>query len=998
MHLMELILWSVVVSIRSAVVQDPIILHEFTRSTSTSHGPTVPATRYDPVNRRFTADGEVMIGALLPITRAPGRSGPCTDAKFNLNLNMYFFEPFLFVLRKYNFSLSAWRPTGSRAELSLGFIAGDQCRNGDLSDNVKLALDITATYPREGNSFLEKRCRGSKTQMDKKPILGLVGPWLTDRKVSASAPIMAAHKVPQIAPSIARDEFSCVVSRNGNCVLEDDNQYLFRTGSSDRYAAYAVADILRHFKWTHFGVIAAEDITNKVLLGTFLKRVEAFNLCPAFTATLGTQQDAEDIDRLLRKHSKAKVVVVFANREPVIKLIELIRSKSKTLGQEVPRIWIGNDKWGGAIDLANAEPEKYLPTMQAVFGLLPAIPTHFDDYGHQPSAMAKKFESYILSITASDLRKNPLITGNPLFCRIMEGFRDCSGVCPGSSSAARSRKPRCPENTTLPEKFPNLHLKIVDLAEPATMFAADILVKSLQLIFQKTVGQFPKLTGNDLKEKFYENAQGDKLRQVMQKVKFPCDNGGKCSVFPGNFHEMLPEYLVYAGDVRQGRSVQVGSWRTGDFQFNPSLKSLSLDESLINFGINLFPEEKTGLPLLVNGSVGIPTSTCNPKCSPGWGVRQALNHQPVCCHICRPCTDREYSPGGRNSSCQNCPPGYSSAPEHKECRPLPITNMDKLVKITLLTANATLLFLVIVTIMLFVHFWESPLIRSSDRLLSTSIFTGMIGGCVGVGLKVAANTRYLCAGSRFLSEFSISLINATVLIKTCRFARIMLRSSKLDKIISRWSFTTPAQILFIALLCSPVLAVEVVSIFTDASSLQKQFEEKVTYEVCSFSDALTVISDICLMTTMAVTLCLAFFTRKLPVHYNEARLLFMASFSQSASWAVLRPQYYLSEPNTKQVIDVVLVYLNMAALWLWLFLPRIYIIVFNPKRRNQSAPVRTGKSYRGSSASVTARYSVSVSMGNSIQIPASRPNTPSLSHSKRTSLVAAQAADRSIEL
>ena len=234
-----------------------------------------PATRYVAERRAFVADGDVMIGALLPITRAPGRSGPCTKASFHPWLNMHFFEPFLFVLRTYNFSLTARRPNGTRAQLSVGFIAADQCRNGDLTDDVKFALDITATKPTGQNgNFPQARCKGDVREKKKKPVLGLVGPWLVDRKVSAIAPLMAAYKIPQIVPDVARDEFSCIVpSENGTCLLEDDYQYLFRTGSSDRYLAYGAADILRHFNWTHFAVIAADDITNRVSRrSTFVRR------------------------------------------------------------------------------------------------------------------------------------------------------------------------------------------------------------------------------------------------------------------------------------------------------------------------------------------------------------------------------------------------------------------------------------------------------------------------------------------------------------------------------------------------------------------------------------------------------------------------------------------------------------------------------------------------------------------------------------------------------
>ena len=696
-----------------------------------------------------------------------------------------------------------------------------------------------------------------------------------------------------------------------------------------------------------------------MLLNLFLKRVADYGFCSAFTATLVTNEDAKNIDALMRKHINAKVIVLFAQLTLVEMLMETIRLRSIDLGQEVPRIWIGNDKWGGAVDLANREPEKYRPIMQAVFGLWPTIPSHFNNFGFQPPPIAKIFERYILSINAGDLRKNPSITGNPLFCRVMEDFSKCSGVCP--SSRMDPSKPRCTDNTTLPVTFPGIPLKISSLVEPATMFAAAILVEALQNIFQRTVDKHPNLSRDEIIDRFHENAQGEKLRKVLQAIKFPCNDVEECRVFPGSFHELIPEYSIFAQNINFPETIEVGFWRAGDFQIDDAHVSMELDAGLVSFGKNVYHAElQKGLPSFVSGNAHVPTSTCNPKCLPGWGVQPAPEDEPVCCHVCAPCTNREYSPGGTISMCQRCPPGYSSAPEHRECHVLPVIYFTDEVLIVVWTVVAVFVLAVAATMAIVRRYSNTPLVRSSDRMLTGFALVAMVMGCVGIAVRTVADTVGLCVASRLLASLSTLVLSGALLVKTSRFARIQRSATKCRKTRSAWSFSNKAQVVFLCLSAVPGAILETVTIAVSPPSLQNVYKEDVTYEVCSFSDAAVITVDVYFLVLLAVTVFLAFYTRKLPLNYNEANLLFLASFSQSAVWAVLRPLYYLAEPNTQQLFDIVLVFLNMAALWLWVFLPRLYLLLFNKDRRNRYAGLRKQPASSGSYSNL--RYISSTSL------------------------------------
>ena len=920
-----------------------------------------PPIRYDEVNRRFLADGDVMIAALMPITRAPGSSGPCDKATFSAYMDMFFFEPFLFVLRTYNFSLTARLADGSRRRLSLGFAVGDQCRNGDITDSVKFALEVTSTLSVPKNrTFPSRMCSGFgsasgrevvTSSKKKAPILALIGPWLDDRKIGAIAPLMAAHELVQIATRSARDEFSCQqVGKNGSCHLE--HEFLFRVGTSDRSQAFATVYILKHFGWTHFAVITGANTADKALLEKFLKETRTSKLCPAFVATLDTQEDAVEIDALLRRHAEAKVVVMFAHNGKVRLLMDTIVSRSRQLRQDLPRIWIGNDKWGSAIDLP-FDDKTYQSTMQAVLGLWSAIPAHFDEWSFplKSHEAPRKFVQFITNITAASLRGNPMVTGNPLFCRVLETLRRCSGVCdtlsPGTGSFSR-----CSNDITVQNKIPGSTLEILDLVDRFTLFTTVLLMDSLEKVFQRTVNDNPTLTDGLLRDAFIANTKGKKLHQVVKGVKFPCNDDQLCEVFPSDYQELLPNYEITAVNIPQKTTPVIGHWTAGDFDVHPDLVTLRIDRSLISFGRNLFSENDTrNSPEFVNGSMAVPASSCKPECVPGWGVAMAPIPQPVCCHMCLRCLENEYSPGGLEAVCKRCPPGYAPKPDHRDCYLLPVRNMDQTVKAVLITVLVVYFFFVTFTMLVFFRYSKTSLVRSSDRPLTACILLSMVVGCVSVFLKIIAASTGMCLTGRCLASLSMVVISNSVLIKTSRFARLQFTASSLRKIGTQWSFSITAQLLHLGLVSLPGFVLEITTITIYPPWLQIQYEDDLTYEVCSFSDHAVIAFDVYLLITIGITVCLAFYTRKLPLNYNEANLLFLASFSQCAVWAVLRPPYYLSEPNTQQLVDVVLVFLNMAALWLWLFVPRLYILLSNPNRRTQSARIQQTESFRSANVS-----------------------------------------------
>ena len=771
----------------------------------------LPEARFDPVNRRLVADGNVLIAALLPITRADRESGSCVNSKPVSNFILHFIEPLLFVLRSHNFSLSARLPNGSWTHLSLGYVIGDQCESGDVTDSVKFVLDIAKTSPEEKSP---STCRGRQQfsaadrELVMAPIVGLVGPWRKDKIVRATAPITSAYNLVQIASRINNDEFSCIVpgSSHGNCNLDDEYRFLFRAGSSDRYQAYAIADLLRYFNWTHFAVVVAEDNINLSLLEIFLKQVKLHKLCPAFVAYLGSKEDATEINRLLRQHSAAKVVVTFAGRKTIELLLETLWEESFRRKENIPRTWIGTDKCRDhAEDIPFGDADKHAGTIEGTIALWPTIPENFDDW-HWPPLLMRQFEEFMLSITAGDLRRNPRLTGNPLLCYAMEEMIGCSGVCSRSSKSEAldsQNASRCEDNVKLQKLHPNIHGNYFDLVDPFAMFSADILINSLQKLFQETVNDIPDLPRRQLRKVFFESARGSRLVNLVKHFQLPCNDNELCRVFPGGSQELLPQYEFSSitNSNNKSKATRFGMWRMNDFLVDSENMKMKIDQTNVFFGRSLYPQnDQKYLQTLVRASASIPISSCTPTCHPGWGRLTAPYPQPVCCHICRPCVGGEFSSGGLTSECRPCEQGFAPDLNKTQCDLLPVRRFinDSAFMWFIFFVLSLVESLTVLTMVVFVRFSTSDVIRSSDWRLSVSILLAMGVGTPGVCLRLVGTASNTCAASRLLTIIPAMWISCTVLVKTSRLARIHFIAKNMDPTVKpRRSLTSMAQFMAI---------------------------------------------------------------------------------------------------------------------------------------------------------------------------------------------------------
>ena len=905
---------------------------------------TVDKSGASQPGKMFVSAGDVTIAGIFPMFGSPRCS------KFNHKTTAWYVEPFLHVLRKYNFSLTASveKPNAPGEKfvrrLRVGYSVMDQCWD-DVMPSVYATLHLTG--------IIGSHCTSHGPRSPNR-VMAVIGPSKDDRMVQSTAPICSVQRVVQVATRCSLDHFSMHQDNERNSILSG-YEYLFRAASSDRYQAYAIADILNYFNWTHFAVIAGTDLTSSSLLSEFNAHAKANRFCIAFTASFDTYEDAVQITQRLRHHPQARVIILIAPYTKVMMLMDAVVKENALRNESLSRIWIGNDKWGRAMD-AVLEGEKYKKTVQGLFVTEPRPPEQFLGQGKN-GTMSASISKYLRSITAEQLRKAPNLSGNPFLCRVLEQSRNCTGVCHFAEKTQTNKLSGpglqvCEDSATIPDQLEQPSGQVLsEMVEPFTILATDVVMHALQALFRKTVKKHPQLTGHDLAEKFYKFAHGPRLKARMKKTALPCADKKKCSVFSGR-HELLPEYFIMAADKYFTRTMKVGYWKADSLDIGRAKKTIEINAELLHFGKEVFGEEELYSTKDQTAQSLLPSSKCDDYCPPGSAIVHLQSQQAACCHVCEECPNNEISPGGRNP-CTVCPEGSAASMNKTVCTELPVSFGDwtwMLVILSSVGAGATLVVAIILVL-----FRESPIVRASDRCLTAILLISMLVGYSSIYPVLMRPTSFICLLRRLSSIIALLSSTIIVLVKSGRLVQVHFQSRTFRRINRSWSLSTPAQLLFVLVLLLLGVVLELAVMARQPPRPKRHHTPTVTYLLCVTPPYQALVIDAYLAVMITVITAFAWVTRKLPKHYNEARLLFMVSLSQCAIWGVLRPLYYLSSAPTKHTFAATLVILHVTTILLWVFVPRVWQLAFRkpPKRHSALFDLRRFSTGPVSSSSFT---------------------------------------------
>uniref|UniRef100_A0A3Q4I0H5 Olfactory receptor C family, r1 n=1 Tax=Neolamprologus brichardi TaxID=32507 RepID=A0A3Q4I0H5_NEOBR len=340
----------------------------------------------------------------------------------------------------------------------------------------------------------------------------------------------------------------------------------------------------------------------------------------------------------------------------------------------------------------------------------------------------------------------------------------------------------------------------------------------------------------------------------------------------------------------------------------------------------------------ITGFNRVPISVCSEICPPGTR-KVSRKGKPLCCFDCIPCAAGEISNKTGSLDCERCPLELWSNAKRTACIPrqLDFLAFNETLGITLTTAAVTGVTVTTVVFVVFLHYRHTPVVRANNSelsfLLLVSIKLCFLCSLVFIGRPSVWSCRFQQAafGISFVLCVSCLKVKTIVVLAAFRSARPGAEA------LIRWFGPGQQRGSICLLTCIQIIICTIwLSLIPPVPRQDLGFQgSKVTLECAMVS-----VVGFCLILgyiglLACTSLILAFFARKLPDNFNEAKLITFSMLIFCAVWVAFVPAYLSSPGKYTVAVEVFAILASSYGLLFCIFAPKCFIILLRPERNTK---------------------------------------------------------------
>ncbi|KAM8769863.1 extracellular calcium-sensing receptor-like [Acanthopagrus schlegelii] len=669
-----------------------------------------------------------------------------------------------------------------------------------------------------------------------------------------------------------------IVSYFSTCAcLSDRAKYpsFFRTIPSDYFQAKALAALVKRFGWQWIGAIQSDNDYGRNGILAFTKEVKKLGVCVAFVGKILRTYSKEkilDVVEMIKK-STVRVILAFVPEGDFYPLMKEVVKQNITGIQ-----WIGSEAWITA-------PRPSTPEMYQTFG---------GALGFVVQKMAiPNLKPFLTGIS-------PYTDPNAAFVRdFWEFMVGCRPVSHEEQTSTGATNEICTGNETI-MNFQDAFYNVMDLRVSYNVFKGVYAIAHAlhQLLFCQPVG---------------EKMVTDQLQRVNFRDQFGHDVFFDVNGDPPASYDIINWQLI-DGQVQHVTLGHFASDVNGSY-------SLSIQEEEIVW--------RTGTM--------VPTSVCSNVCPVGTRKAQ-MKGKPTCCFDCITCADGTIAKSTGSVDCTPCPQEYWSNESKDKCIPKMIEFLTYhepmgivITIVSLLGASLTL-----ATMMVFLHYRETPVIKASNSELSCFLLFSLFLCFLCPLTFLGRPTVWTCMLRHTAFGVTFALCISCVLGKTIVVVTAFKATIPGNKVAGKFG---PAQQRIIVCFCTLIQIVICVLWLTlkppFPDMVFKYSNKKIILECNTGSEAafyavlgyIGILAIICLI--------LAFLGRKLPDNFNEAKFITFSMLIFCAVWITFIPAYVSSPGKFTVAVEIFAILSSAFGLLLSIFALKCFIILIKPEKNTK---------------------------------------------------------------
>uniref|UniRef100_UPI003AAEC17F extracellular calcium-sensing receptor-like n=1 Tax=Centroberyx gerrardi TaxID=166262 RepID=UPI003AAEC17F len=680
-----------------------------------------------------------------------------------------------------------------------------------------------------------------------------------------------------------------VISHFATCAcLSNRREYssFFRTIPSDYYQSRALAKLVKHFGWTWVGAVRSDNDYGNNGMATFIKAAGQEGVCIEYSEAI-SRTDREQAARVVRviRNGSARVLVAFLAQAEMDILLEEALKQNLTGLQ-----WVGSESWITAGHLATKRHSGILTGSLGFTIRKSKIPG---------------LREFLLQVNPSQ---------NPQSNLLREFWEATFGCSFQSSLHGQSQGRQCSGSERL-EDIDNPFTDVSELRISNNVYKAVYAVAHAMHNMLKCRNTGEKLNQSCI---WRDNLEPEQVLKNLQGVNFTLQSGERVyfdeNGDPAAIYELVNWQRNQAGETV---FVTVGSYDAS----LPKGKQFTMNGINITWGAE---------------SLMRPQSVCSESCLPGF--RQAvIKGKPVCCFSCIACAAGEISNSSDSAECSQCSLEYWSNEDHSQCVPkvVEFLSFEETMGALFTTFSLFGASLTLVVTFVFFRFRDSPLVKASNSDLSFLLLFSLTLCFLCSLTFIGRPSDWSCMLRHTAFGITFALCMSCILAKTIAVV-IAFKARRPKNSVPQCS--APLQRTSV-LGCTSLQVIVCVLWLTLAPPFPHKNTAHATEKIILECDVGSPIGFWAVLGYIGLLamLCfiLAFFARKLPDNFNEAKFITFSMLIFCAVWITFIPAYVSSPGKFTVAVEIFAILASSFGLLFCIFAPKCYIILLKPERNTK---------------------------------------------------------------